>query len=531
MKKQINPTIKAHLLRSAFYLLLLLAVCAIPFALAQSRSRGTAKRSVATPDNPTNKDVSRATGPVVLPGTASGVVGNGNGPILPRTSQIPLSNSGTIGGHIVQVPPPPAAPQVVLYDQYNNAGPNHTRSTTFTDLPTFSIDLADDFVVPAGQTWNVQSIDADGTYAFGPGPAIDWNVFIYTDSGGLPGTQIFSATHQPVVVVGTTFTVNLPVAAVLSAGTYWVEIQANMTFTPQGEWEWTDRMLQSNSGAALRNPGGDVGCGTDWIRKIFCVASMDPDQVFRLNGTLGGATPTPTATEGPCIVVNGGFETGSLPPWVNTGDTSNTSVNNTLPHFGSFSLQSGPTSSDGFVDQVLPTTAGTAYDVYFWLENPDSSGNNRFGASFGSVTLVPEASQGQFGYTLYTFTNVIPGANADLHFIFYNPPSTFFLDQVCVALSGGPSVTPTPTPTTTAPATATPTATATSTATATPVQITLIARGYKVQGQQRVDLSWNGASSNNIDVYRNGVLIATVPNIPGFLHRSHRGAWQGHVHL
>jgi hypothetical protein len=31
-----------------------------------------------------------------------------------------------------------------------------------------------------------------------------------------------------------------------------------------------------------------------------------------------------------------------------------------------------------------------------------------------------------------------------------------------------------------------------------------------------VDLSWNGASSNNIDIYRNGVLIATVPNIPGF---------------
>jgi N-acetylneuraminic acid mutarotase len=35
MKKQINPTIKAHLLRGAFYLPLLLAICAIPFALAQ----------------------------------------------------------------------------------------------------------------------------------------------------------------------------------------------------------------------------------------------------------------------------------------------------------------------------------------------------------------------------------------------------------------------------------------------------------------------------------------------------------------
>src|ERR1044072_5515780 len=44
MKKQINPTIKAHLIRSAFYVTLLLAVCVIPFALAQ---RNTTKQRVA----------------------------------------------------------------------------------------------------------------------------------------------------------------------------------------------------------------------------------------------------------------------------------------------------------------------------------------------------------------------------------------------------------------------------------------------------------------------------------------------------
>ena len=92
--------------------------------------------------------------------------------------------------------------------------------------------------------------------------------------------------------------------------------------------------------------------------------------------------------------------------------------------------------------------AGTAYDVTFWLQNVDSSSNNRFGASFGSVTLVPEATQSAFGYTQFTFTNVIPGANADLHFIFYNPPSYFYLDDVCVTVSGGGgSPTPTATPT------------------------------------------------------------------------------------
>jgi len=40
MKKRINPSTRAHLIRGAFYILLLLAVCAIPFALAQ---RNTAK--------------------------------------------------------------------------------------------------------------------------------------------------------------------------------------------------------------------------------------------------------------------------------------------------------------------------------------------------------------------------------------------------------------------------------------------------------------------------------------------------------
>src|SRR6266478_6913812 len=39
MKKQINPNVRAHLIRGAFYLLLLLAVCVIPFALGQRRAR------------------------------------------------------------------------------------------------------------------------------------------------------------------------------------------------------------------------------------------------------------------------------------------------------------------------------------------------------------------------------------------------------------------------------------------------------------------------------------------------------------
>ena len=95
-----------------------------------------------------------------------------------------------------------------------------------------------------------------------------------------------------------------------------------------------------------------------------------------------------------------------------------------------------------------------------------------------------------------------------------------------------PCGTPTPTPTATATATPTPTATATATptptvppsptptatATATPTPTatpTLQARGYKVHGLQTVDLFWNGVTTANVDIYRNGVLITTVPNDGG----------------
>ena len=49
MKKQTNPTIKAYLLRGAFYLLFLMAVGAIPFALAQRNSTWHSTQSHQTP--------------------------------------------------------------------------------------------------------------------------------------------------------------------------------------------------------------------------------------------------------------------------------------------------------------------------------------------------------------------------------------------------------------------------------------------------------------------------------------------------
>jgi len=42
--------------------------------------------------------------------------------------------------------------------------------------------------------------------------------------------------------------------------------------------------------------------------------------------------------------------------------------------------------------------------------------------------------------------------------------------------------------------------------------IFLTATGYKVKGLQKADLEWNGATSANVDIYRDGTLIVTTAN-------------------
>src|SRR5438093_6266745 len=55
-------------------------------------------------------------------------------------------------------------------------------------------------------------------------------------------------------------------------------------------------------------------------------------------------TPTPTPTATPCdtgLIQNGGFETGSFPPWVIDGHTNDPVVTNTQAHSGTFSAFAG----------------------------------------------------------------------------------------------------------------------------------------------------------------------------------------------
>jgi hypothetical protein len=87
----------------------------------------------------------------------------------------------------------------------------------------------------------------------------------------------------------------------------------------------------------------------------------------------------------PPLVTNGGFETGDLSGWGHFGNTNFTFVTNisggtSFAHSGSYGVQTGPTTTPGYLGQSMPTEVGELYSISCWLENPfGGTGGNDFG--------------------------------------------------------------------------------------------------------------------------------------------------------
>ena len=95
----------------------------------------------------------------------------------------------------------------------------------------FSADeLANDFIVQDGETWSVDSIDVDGMYFNGTGPADSFNVRFYADDVGLPGALVEERLAMPYTLNGSTFSVTITPPVHLGSGSYWVSVQARDGF-------------------------------------------------------------------------------------------------------------------------------------------------------------------------------------------------------------------------------------------------------------------------------------------------------------
>jgi hypothetical protein len=113
MKKQINPTIKAHLLRSALFVPLLVAICAIPFALAQQASKKNATNHAVAGEMPVVQSADGVVRGAVpnLPsgGTCQYNIAQIGGSIVPGTTDIGNHGDDTVTSVVLPFP-------VCLYD-------------------------------------------------------------------------------------------------------------------------------------------------------------------------------------------------------------------------------------------------------------------------------------------------------------------------------------------------------------------------------------------------------------------------------
>jgi len=143
------------------------------------------------------------------------------------------------------------------------------------------------------------------------------------------------------------------------------------------------------------------------------------------------------------LVINGGFESGSLAPWQAGMDTPTVVAGNA--HSGTYALVLGQSTSDASVHQNL-TLSTVPYVVDFWAENTGGHiGSFQFTGHLGvfldGVQVAYFTPSVGTTYNEYTFT-VTPTTSGSLSFSWSRGggPNPLYLDDV--------SVTPVPEPTT-----------------------------------------------------------------------------------
>lgn len=161
----------------------------------------------------------------------------------------------------------------ILFDQLKPLA-NHMiacHKITEPGWTQMSCSTADDFLVPQGENWQVQSVQFYGSYiAESENLILYFNINFYNDDDGEPGSVIYNFNNI------TTFTeigsgehwtkfyeISLPSVAELPAGNYWIEIQPALY---SEQWYiYQSGVTTSGCEYHWRNPANGFGLGfTTW---------------------------------------------------------------------------------------------------------------------------------------------------------------------------------------------------------------------------------------------------------------------------
>lgn len=178
-----------------------------------------------------------------------------------------------------------------LFDQTGDLLSGSIISMQMTDEADTLVQLADDFIVPEGEIWNISTIAALGRMSNAPTgqtneTIMQFAVQVYGDSEGAPDDSniIFDEIVSATFVIGQT-NVDLPVDINgLEAGSYWISVFA-ISPIETARWNWLTRVATEGEwhiNDRLGFFGLDPGV---WI-PASSVGFSGEDVAFAIEGTL-----------------------------------------------------------------------------------------------------------------------------------------------------------------------------------------------------------------------------------------------------
>jgi hypothetical protein len=171
---------------------------------------------------------------------------------------------------------------VLLYSQTDLVS-NQTSLPSYKNTTSVWEQVADDFTVTSG--WTIDQIvvmgdDIDTNYVAG------FNIYIYTNNNGTPGTLIYSAETQPYSILFLYYfiwqvIITLETPAIILPGDYFISVQFHFIDPGSASWYWTQVNGSFGGTAMFRNYSAYC---TAWAPLYHCLPTSYTDMYFELYG-------------------------------------------------------------------------------------------------------------------------------------------------------------------------------------------------------------------------------------------------------
>jgi len=171
--------------------------------------------------------------------------------------------------------------------------------------------VADDFTVPPGKIWSIESIDFYGYCGWSTlHEAINLHCHVFANSAsdepdGIPVYDPRAIWHEawPPSDPNVTFIDDCSVSVtpgpppIFGPGTYWLACYPEMSFADAGQWYWIPSYANNGFTAKANNPGGGFGFPSGWNDIDSGIIPIDEkDMAFTLCGYIYSTTTSTSTT-------------------------------------------------------------------------------------------------------------------------------------------------------------------------------------------------------------------------------------------